>query len=86
MRVILSIITFLVLSIVGTQSKAQGSISGTVLRPDKLKADAEIVNLLRAKDSVLVKAVITDSIGQFEFLITKPGIYIISVGFQGAAK
>ena len=86
MRVILSIITFLVLSIVGTQSKAQGSISGTVLRPDKLKADAAIVNLLRAKDSVLVKAVITDSIGQFEFLIAKPGIYIISVGFQGAAK
>jgi hypothetical protein len=86
MRVILSIITFLVLSIVGTQSKAQGSISGTVLKPDKQKADAAIVNLLRAKDSVLVKAVITDSIGQFEFLITKPGTYIISVGFQGAAK
>jgi iron complex outermembrane recepter protein len=86
MRVILSIITFFVLSIVGTQSKAQGSISGTVLKPDKQKADAAIVNLLRAKDSVLVKALITDSIGQFEFLITKPGTYIISVGFQGAAK
>jgi hypothetical protein len=86
MRVILSITAFGVLSVIGTQAKAQGSINGTVLSPDQQKADAAIVNLLRAKDSVLVKAVITDSIGQFEFLIKKPGTYLISVGFQGAAK
>ena len=86
MRVILSITAFLVLSIIGTQAKAQGSINGTVLSPDQQKAEAAIVNLLRAKDSVLVKAVIADSIGQFEFVITKPGTYLISVGFQGAAK
>ena len=86
MRVILSITAFLVLSIIGTQARAQGSINGTVLSPDQQKAEAAIVNLLRAKDSVLVKAVITDSIGQFEFVITKPGTYLISVAFQGAAK
>jgi hypothetical protein len=86
MRVILSITVFLVLSVIGTQAKAQGVINGTVLSPDQQKAEAAIVNLLRAKDSVLIKAIITDSIGQFEFLITKPGTYLISVGFQGAAK
>lgn len=64
----------------------RGVINGTVLSPDQQKAEAAIVNLLRAKDSVLVKAIITDSIGQFEFLITKPGTYLTSVGFQGAAK
>lgn len=86
MRVILSVTAFLVLSIIATQTSAQGIINGTVLRPDQQKADAAIVNLLRAKDSILVKAVITDSVGQFEFLITKPDTYIISVGFVGAVK
>jgi hypothetical protein len=86
MRVILSVTAFLVFSIIATQTSAQGIINGTVLRPDQQKADAAIVNLLRAKDSILVKAVITDSVGQFEFLITKPDTYIISVGFVGAVK
>lgn len=86
MRVIVSIIALLTLSIIGIQAKAQGSINGTVISPDQQKAEAAVVNLLRVKDSVLVKAVVTDSIGQFEFLITKPGIYFISVIFQGAAK
>jgi iron complex outermembrane receptor protein len=86
MRVILSITVLLLLSIIGTQAKAQGSINGNVLSPDQQKAEAAIVNLLSVKDSALVKAVITDSIGQFEFLITKPGIYFISVTFLGAAK
>ena len=86
MRVVLSVTAFLVLSIIATQTSAQGIMNGTVLRPDQQKADAAIVNLLRAKDSILVKAVITDSLGQFEFLITKPDTYIISVGFVGAAK
>lgn len=86
MRVILLITAFLVLSIIGTQAKAQGSINGTVLSPAQQKAASAIVNLLSAKDSQLVKAVITDSIGQFEFLISKPDTYLISVGFQGAAK
>lgn len=86
MRVILSISAFFLLSIIGTQAKAQGSIYGIVVSPDQQKAEAAIVNLLSAKDSVLVKAIITDSIGQFEFLITKPGTYLISVVFQGAAK
>ncbi|MEI6265482.1 MAG: TonB-dependent receptor [Sphingobacteriia bacterium] len=86
MRVILSITAFLILSFIGTQTKAQGTVSGTVLSPDGQKAEAAIVNLLRAKDSVLVKAVITDSIGQYEFLISKPGTYLISVSFQGASK
>ena len=86
MRVILSVTAFLVFSIIATQTSAQGIINGTVLRPDQQKADAAIVNLLRAKDSILVKAVITDSVGQFEFLITKPDTYILSVGFVGAVK
>lgn len=86
MRVKFLITAFLLSSIIGTQAKAQGSINGTVLRADQQKAEAAIVNLLRAKDSVLVKAVITDSIGQFEFLITKPDTYLISVGIQGTAK
>lgn len=86
MRVILSITAFLILSVIGTPAKAQGSINGTVLSPNQQKAEAAIVSLLSAKDSALVKALITDSIGQFEFLITKPGTYLISVGFQGAEK
>ncbi len=86
MRVILLITALLIFSFIGAETKAQGMISGTVFSPDQQKAEAAIVNLLRAKDSVLVKAVITDSIGQYEFLITKPGTYLISVSFQGAAK
>jgi hypothetical protein len=86
MRVILSITAIVVLSFIGKQTKAQGTITGTVVSPDQQRAEAAIVNLLRAKDSVLVKAVITDSIGQYEFLITKPGTYFISVSFQGASK
>ncbi len=86
MRVILSITALLIFSFIGAETKAQGTISGTVFSPDQQRAEAAIVNLLRAKDSVLVKAVITDSIGQYEFLISKPGTYLISVSFQGAAK
>ena len=86
MKFLLSITAFFALSIIGTAAKAQGSINGTVLSPGLQKAEAAIVNLLSAKDSVLVKALITDSIGQFEFLITKPDTYLISVSFQGAVK
>ena len=86
MKYLFSITAFLALSVIGTQTKAQGSINGIILSPNQQKAEAAIVSLLSAKDSVLVKAVITDSIGQFEFLITKPGTYLISVGFLGAVK
>jgi hypothetical protein len=86
MRVILSITAIFVFSFIGFQTKAQWTIAGIVLSPNNQRAEAAIVNLLSAKDSVLVKAVITDSIGQYEFLITKPSTFLISVSFQGAAK
>lgn len=86
MRRIIYFILLAIGSSISLSSIAQSSISGTVKTPEKLNAEGAIVTLLQSKDSVLVKTVITDSIGQFELLINKRGDFIITVVYQTAAK
>lgn len=71
---------------ISLSSVAQSTISGIVKTPEKMNADGAIVNLLQLKDSVLVKAVLTDSTGEFELVGIKNGSFFISIVFQGAAK
>jgi hypothetical protein len=84
-RIIYSIILPICLSI-SLSSIAQSTITGVVKTPEKLNAEGAIVTLLQSKDSVLVKAVITDSIGQFEIFTNKRGDFIITIVYQTAAK
>lgn len=58
-----------------------GSIKGKVadLSPD----DAPVVNLLQAKDSVMVKATICETDGTFEFNLLKEGNYRINIAQLG---
>lgn len=86
MRRILHFIILTICLSISLSSIAQSTISGTVRTPEKMNAEGAIVTLLQSKDSVLVKAVITDSIGQFEIITNKRGDFIISVVYQTAAK
>lgn len=42
-------------------------------------SDAPVVNLLAAKDSMMIKATICESDGKFEFDLLKPGNYLINI-------
>ncbi len=64
--------------------KSNTNINGTIRNGEK-DSEAASVSLLRARDSSLVKAEITDKAGKFEFQNVGAGEYLVaasSVGFQ----
>src|SRR6187399_1947713 len=82
-----TIVTVLMLMLVTTQSMAQstGKIAGSVTDNSNKALSAATISLLRAKDSSLVKAAITDANGKFDIPISKSGSYLLGyslVGFE----
>ncbi len=70
------------------QLKAQtapGKISGNVTNAQK-PVEAATVNLLRAKDSSIVKFAITNKTGVFEIDLIKDGAYLVSIQAIGYQK
>lgn len=82
---LLFVILCLVLGDSFAQSKS-GRITG-VIRDDKQKGiDGATVSLLRAKDAGLVKVVLTDKSGHFEFEKIADGDYTVSITVTGFEK
>ena len=87
MKQILTIITFLLvsLSFAGFAQAQTAGIRGSV--GDGAKSiEAATISLLRSKDSALVKMMVTDRSGKFEFDSPKPGKYLVMVTAVGFAK
>ncbi|MEY4903625.1 MAG: hypothetical protein RLZZ292_1440 [Bacteroidota bacterium] len=84
MHRILTVLFFL--SLFATKSNAQNTLSGNIFDQDKKAIDAAIVSLLHAKDSALVKTVLTEPDGSFEFSNLKEGNYVLSVNNLGYKK
>jgi iron complex outermembrane recepter protein len=63
-----------------------GSISGTVLNPDKKPVEAATVQLLKAENKALVKTSLTDRNGNYSFEKIAEGNYIISYSATGLAR
>lgn len=64
---------------------SQAKLSGTVADTQKA-IEAATVNLLRAKDSTLVKLAITNKVGNFEIDLVKDGAYLLSIQAIGYQK
>ena len=58
---------------------AQPKITGTIFNASKQPIEGTVVSLLKAKDSTFVKAAISESNGQFEFLNIKSETYLLMV-------
>ena len=76
---------------IGMSSQAQsvsgGKISGSIKDGGNQKIiDAATVSLLKAKDSSLVKAAVTDAVGNFNFDNVKEGNYLVLATSIGHAK
>lgn len=70
-----------------TQAQNGGKISGSIKDGGNQKIiDAATVSLLRAKDSSLVKAAITDATGNFSFDNIKQGDYLVLATSVGHSK
>lgn len=62
------------------------TITGSVTDEQGKAIQSATVSLLRAKDSALVKAAVSDASGLYEFANAKPGKYVISVLMVGYQK
>ena len=74
---------------IGMSSYAQtgGKVSGSIKDGGNQKIiDAATVSLLKAKDSSLVKAAITDALGNFVFENVKNGVYLVRATSIGHSK
>ena len=69
------------------QSASGGKVSGSIKDGGNQKIiDAATVSLLKAKDSSLVKAAVTDAVGNFNFDNVKEGNYLVLATSIGHAK
>jgi iron complex outermembrane receptor protein len=85
MRQIFTLIGIFLLT--GFAASAQtAKISGSIKDEGGKSLPAATVNLLRAKDSGLVKVAISDKSGQYEFINIKDGNYLLSVTSVGYGK
>ncbi|HYF30022.1 MAG TPA: TonB-dependent receptor [Chitinophagaceae bacterium] len=84
MKKILTIAMLMISSLAGL-AQLQSSIKGSV--GDGSKAiEAATISLLKSKDSSLVKIMMSDKSGKFEFDNTKPGQYLVMVSAVGYNK
>src|SRR5688572_992161 len=87
MKKILTILTLMIgsFSIPGFAQAQTSGIRGSV--EDGAKGiEAASISLLRSKDSSLVKILVSDKAGKFEFDTPKPGNYLVMVTAIGFAK
>lgn len=69
------------------KSQAQSKVTGAVTDNNGKALSATTVSLLKAVDSSLVKAAITDGSGKFEIAVAKGGDYLLSyslIGFENS--
>src|SRR4051812_44527505 len=79
-------VLFLTMISLATIAQTSSRISG-IVQDDQGKAlQSATVSLLKAKDSSLVKAAVTDKSGQYEFINIKDGNYLVSISSVGYAK
>ncbi len=81
-----NVILLFVLILFLQKSSAQNTLSGNVFEQENKGIDAAIVSLLHAKDSVLVKTVLSEPNGSFEFTNLKEGTYLLLVNNLGYKK
>jgi hypothetical protein len=62
------------------------TLTGKVIDQDKKEIDAAIVSLMKTKDSSLVKTVLTEANGAFEFLALKENSYFVVITNLGHKK
>src|SRR6476620_3940880 len=89
MRKFLSILTLITASSFGYISHAQTSpfkVSGAVQDVTGKSLEAATVNLLRAKDSSIVKLAAADKSGQYAFEVSADGKYLIVASAVGYTK
>ena len=87
MKKILTILTLMLgsLSFAGFAQAQTSGVRGSV--EDGSKAiEAATISLLRSKDSSLVKVLVSDKAGKFEFDSPKPGKYLVMVTAVGFAR
>ncbi len=72
-------ISSLLLACMMASGQSTGKITGMVVDSSRKPVENAVVSLLKLKDNVLVKAVLTDSSGAFEFRITKLDSFLVSV-------
>ena len=72
---------FLILAFYSSLLHAQvsGKINGEIKTAGNESVEGSIISLLRAKDSVLVKTVLSDSAGMFGFSMIKNDTYVLTV-------
>ncbi len=82
--ILITTLSLLLASFISMAQTTSGKITGSVTDTQKA-IEAATVNLLKAKDSTVVKFAITSKTGNFEIDLVKDGNYLISiqaVGFQ----
>lgn len=89
MRSIFTLILLLSLSIITTSAQTKGRITGAVKDENSKPLTSVTITLLKAKDSALVKAGISDKLGTYEFENIVEGKFFItasSVGYKKATS
>lgn len=76
----------LALGLFGFNAKAQNHVSGTLLDNKEKPLGAATVSLLKALDSVVVKSIVTDADGKFDFASVKAGRYLLLFQAYGYIK
>jgi iron complex outermembrane recepter protein len=78
-----SSLLFITLSLLGYSTMLSGQVDGRINGTLKDTANkpvvSAVISLLKLKDSLLVKALLTDSSGTFEFIINRPDTFLVSV-------
>lgn len=82
MRKLVTILTGFILMAAGVQAQ---QITGVVKDQQGKGMEKSTVSLLKAKDSSLVKLVVTDDNGRFSVIVTQTGNYLVSVSHVGYA-
>ncbi|MEP7142492.1 MAG: TonB-dependent receptor [Ferruginibacter sp.] len=82
-----TIVAVLILMLLSTKSMAQasGKVTGNVTDQSNKALSTATISLLRASDSSLVKAAISDANGKFDIAVSKSGSYLLGyslVGFE----
>ncbi|MEO6723033.1 MAG: TonB-dependent receptor [Ferruginibacter sp.] len=80
-----TVLVIAMMSLIGTRSTAQApaKVSGSVTDHNNKALAAVTVSLLKAKDSSLAKAAISDAAGKFEISVSKSGSYLLSYSITG---
>jgi hypothetical protein len=86
MRYVFTLLIFCVVTAFTTSAQTASKVSGTLKDEQGKALPSASVSLLKAKDSVLIKAAVTDKQGRYEFIDIKEGKYLVSISSVGYKK